>query len=292
MDSERAYKRSNRASDEESEIVERVNQLPLDEFASRYIPKGVLDQKFPGARPKGSLENYAESKGEPRSPEEEEKLAAENGRPTTYSLSFYSPETIPSPYFEGCFSLIEYTSSSAYKASRSFSWSPRKKKDEMISADMLYLVLVRDDSSEREKSEQGQQSTHVETEEIRGRGRRGGSKYQPPTSNLNDDIGGFISFMSTYEDSLPVLYVYEIHLHPCLRNRGIGKVLMQALEDIARNIGALRKTMLTVLRCNEDGMRFYERLGYREDEFSPPPRKLRGGQLKEWDYLIMSKDIN
>ena len=36
-------------------------------------------------------------------------------------------------------------------------------------------------------------------------------------------------------------------------------------------------------------MRFYERLGYEKDEFSPEPRVLRNGTVVEIDYVILSK---
>jgi ribosomal protein S18 acetylase RimI-like enzyme len=94
--------------------------------------------------------------------------------------------------------------------------------------------------------------------------------------------------MTTYEDGKQVLYCYEIHIHPSLQGQGIGRHLMALFEETGRRIG-LEKGMLTVFKANSAATRFYERLGYGIDEFSPGPRQLRNGTVKEPDYLILSK---
>jgi N-alpha-acetyltransferase 40 len=94
--------------------------------------------------------------------------------------------------------------------------------------------------------------------------------------------------MTTYEDGKQVLYCYEIHIHPSLQGQGIGRHLMSLFEETGRRIG-LEKGMLTVFTANRAAVKFYEMLGYGIDEFSPGPRKLRNGTVKEPDYLIFSK---
>ena len=103
-------------------------------------------------------------------------------------------------------------------------------------------------------------------------------------------VYGFCSFMLTLEDGLEVLYCYEIHLDERVRGKGIGKWMMGVLEEVGRR-AEVEKAMLTVFRRNEVAVRFYERLGYGVDEFSPGPKKLRNGVVKEVDYLIMSKSL-
>jgi RimJ/RimL family protein N-acetyltransferase len=76
----------------------------------------------------------------------------------------------------------------------------------------------------------------------------------------------------------------------CLRT-GLGTVLMKLLESIGEKIPDTHKTMLTCFVSNERGVRFYERLGYEKDEFSPPPKVLRNGTKVEADYVILSKAI-
>ena len=103
-------------------------------------------------------------------------------------------------------------------------------------------------------------------------------------------VEGFMSFMLTWEDGVEVIYCYEIHLAERVRGMGLGRRLMGRLEDVGRK-AEVGKAMLTVFRKNEAAVRFYERLGYEEDEFSPRPKKLRNGVVKELDYLIMSKSL-
>ena len=102
------------------------------------------------------------------------------------------------------------------------------------------------------------------------------------------ELVAFLSFMVTIEDDCPVLYVYEIHLKQEVRGIGLGSHLLSVIEHFAKDAG-LRKTMLTVFTTNESAERFYRKLGYDTDEFSPQPRKLRRGGLKRPDYIIMSK---
>ena len=102
------------------------------------------------------------------------------------------------------------------------------------------------------------------------------------------EIVGFSSFMLTYEDGYEVIYCYEIHLAPDLQGKGIGRQLIDILEDIGKTAG-VQKSMLTVLMANELARNFYEKLGYAEDEYSPGPRKMRNGIVKQPDYAILSK---
>jgi ribosomal protein S18 acetylase RimI-like enzyme len=172
----------------------------------------------------------------------------------TYKIDIQTADTIPEPDFEACFALIEQTSSNDYTSS-SIGWSPIKKRKEMRLPDMRYLLLRRQETSPTER---------------------------------RTPVRGFGSFMTTYEDGKEVLYCYEIHLHPSLQGQGVGGQLMAFVEEIGRRIG-LEKVMLTVFMANEPAVRFYEKLGYVVDEFSPQPRKLRNGRVKEADYLILSK---
>lgn len=145
-------------------------------------------------------------------------------------------------------------------------WSPVKKRKEMRLPDMRYLIL-------------------------RGRGRKGEGRGSGTETNGNDgDVAGFLSFMVTYEDGKEVIYCYEVHLAPSAQGMGLGKDLMMRYEEIGKRVG-LEKAMLTVFKSNTKALRFYEKMGYVVDEFSPPPRMLRNGTVKEPDYLILSKGL-
>jgi GNAT superfamily N-acetyltransferase len=102
---------------------------------------------------------------------------------------------------------------------------------------------------------------------------------------------GFLSFMLTHDSSpsVPVLYVYEIHLAPGLRKLGFGAHLMQVVEDVARSV-SVEKVMLTCFVCNEKASAFYEKRGYVKDVISPEDRTTRKKTIRA-DYTIMSKIV-
>lgn len=181
---------------------------------------------------------------------------------------YFQGARIPKSDLDDCFRLIKETSSKAYKES-GFGWSPRKKKAEMRLPDMKYLLV-------KEMVEDGDVENALEQ---RGFG-----------SNVDADVEGFSSFMITYEDGYEVIYCYEIHLSLHLINKGIGTRLMSIMEEIGTRVG-VEKAMLTVFRSNEAALKFYRKLGYVEDEYSPQARLLRNGSVKEPSYVILSKPL-
>ena len=156
---------------------------------------------------------------------------------------------------EECLQLIESTSADDYRNSE-MKWSVSKKRKEMLLPDMRYVVLM-------------------ETNENNSNGPK---------------VAAFVSYMITYEDGKEVVYCYEIHLTEAWQGKGIGRNLMELVEGVGRKVG-VEKSMLTVFKANERAVKMYERIGYSEDEFSPGPRKLRNGTVKEPSYVILSKDL-
>ena len=153
-----------------------------------------------------------------------------------------------------CVGLVEESSAHDYQASE-VKWSTPKKRREMVLPDMRYLILT--------------------------------------TSNLTDNgspasLAGFASFMFTYEDGHEVVYIYEIHLKHAYRRNGLGKILLNLIEQAGSSIG-VKKTMLTVFVSNGMAGKWYEKCGYSVDAFSPGPRVLRNGTVKQPSYRILSK---
>lgn len=64
---------------------------------------------------------------------------------------------------------------------------------------------------------------------------------------------------------------------------------MKLLDEIATRIPGTEKVMLTCFTSNVRGVKFYERVGFAKDEFSPPPKILRNGSKIEAEYVILSK---
>ena len=171
-----------------------------------------------------------------------------------------SSSTISSYDLHSCFQLIESTSSKQY-AESSLGWHPARKRKEMRLPDLKYLMV---------KSKL--------------------DSMTPGGMELDSQLRGFVSFMLTYEDGIEVIYCYELHLAPEWRRMGMGKFLMAQVEDVGRKAG-VKKAMLTVFRANRAARGFYEKMGYEEDEYSPRSKKLRGGVVKEADYIILSKPL-
>lgn len=160
--------------------------------------------------------------------------------------------------------------------SSSFGWRPSAKRVEMRSEGLRYFLLVDADDS--------------------------------------DALCGFMSVMPTWEEGLPVLYCYELHLEPELRGSvtcfvvsllmfsasdccgvcgcrlGLGKYLMSLAVEMARRIDGVNRLMLTCFVSNEHGMEFYRRIGFALDESSPGPRELRDKVIMP-DYVILSLEV-
>lgn len=73
------------------------------------------------------------------------------------------------------------------------------------------------------------------------------------------------------------------------RRTGLGTQLMGYLMEVAENIPTVEKVMLTCFASNMSGLKFYEKLGFDKDDYSPRERKLRGGKTIVPDYVILSR---
>ncbi|KAH7412422.1 acyl-CoA N-acyltransferase [Cadophora sp. MPI-SDFR-AT-0126] len=177
---------------------------------------------------------------------------------TPYTLTLTPSSALSPTDFTSCFNLIERTSSDDYRHSKD-GWNPRAKKREMRLLDLKYLLVRR-----HEKEDGG---------------------------NGEGKVEGFVSFMPTWEDGVPVVYCYEIHLGEGLRGTGLGKTLMHYLLTIGKAIPSVKKVMLTVFTRNERAVAFYRKLGYEKDEYSPLPRVLRNGTVVEAEYVILSRAV-
>ncbi|KAJ5108098.1 hypothetical protein N7456_004773 [Penicillium angulare] len=269
-------------------LVERTNALSIQDFISTYVSRDTS-------------QTQSTTKESPHGPNESGPLAARQQNDTCSrsdtSLDVYSASTISAADLEACLNLIELTSGEAYAAS-GVGWSRTKKRKEMQLPDMKYLI-VRDSAlagasagarvgADADRSD-GPVKDEEETELSAGSGDKSGNR-ESLDNKAGNGVLGFLSFMVTYEDGKEVVYCYEIHLSAEARGRGLGGLLMKTMEEIGRSIG-LEKAMLTVFKSNVAACQFYEKGGYVVDEYSPQPRKLRNGTIKEFDYLILSKRL-
>ena len=175
-----------------------------------------------------------------------------------FRITLKAAKDLSKPELNGCFELIESTSRPDYESS-SWGWHPKRKKHEMKEDEMRYM-LVRECSAGK----------------------------QPDDSASLD---GFLSFMLTHDStpSVPVLYIYEIHLSQTLRKLRLGSHLMDVAEGIAESVG-VEKVMLTCFLSNDKARGFYKRRGYVTDVCSPEDRTTRNKVVMA-DYIIMSKPV-
>ncbi|KAJ6180538.1 hypothetical protein N7519_010999 [Penicillium mononematosum] len=255
-------------------LVEQTNALSIGDFIAQYVtPTQAGDP----------AKNDAIDQPHPSQDEQQQDTTP------TPRVDVYSAATISTADLEACLDLVEQTSSEAYIAS-SAGWSRTKKRKEMKLPDMKYLIL-RDTPNDSDSRGQvpGEKQIDVADSNVPS-SLKESDRPVSSSGTGSPNVLGFLSFMVTYEDGKEVVYCYEIHLSPTARGRGVGKLLMGRMEGIGRAVG-LEKSMLTVFKSNEPARRFYERLGYEVDEYSPRPRKLRNGTIKDVDYLILSKKL-
>ena len=183
---------------------------------------------------------------------------------STFDISLVAADYLAPGEYNAAFNLIEETSRADYESS-TFGWHPRRKRKEMLEPEMKYLLVRR----------KGTEST---------------IERRKDCGDLDTSILGFLSFMVDYDSSpsVPVLYIYEIHLAETLRGLGLGNHMMHIADLLARNMG-LAKVMLTCFLCNKKAYHFYADHGFLKDACSPEDRKTRN-KVVAVDYAILSKN--
>jgi len=201
-----------------------------------------------------------------------------------YRILHYTPtKAAHDPILHACFSLIEDTSSAAYAAS-SKGWRPKAKQLEMREKGMQYLLVLPNPAPVVPEAPQPPPSPIPAAE--------------PP--EIAKQLLGFLSFMLTIDDGIPMIYIYEIHLSGTIRGQGLGKSLMGCVDLIGKYRG-MQKAMLTVFVSNMAAIGFYEGLRYEkwDEEYCPPRKRLRStrksadpaDETRKPSYIIMAKDL-
>ena len=98
---------------------------------------------------------------------------------TEYTLTLVRADGLLPDDLAACFDLIEQTSRNDYENSAA-KWQPTVKLKEMRSPELRYILVK---------------------------------------TKISKLIHGFTSLMPTYEEGQPVIYCYEIHLHPELQGQ-------------------------------------------------------------------------
>ncbi|KAK3110723.1 hypothetical protein LTR53_014701 [Teratosphaeriaceae sp. CCFEE 6253] len=284
-------------------LIKRANALDMKTFRHRYVAEEDLIY-----RPRASSESTVRQTPHPRrlettipaNPNEKDEELSPYSAPEPPQHHTAPPERHPAsrpaprdpsrvveialkstaeltPHeLDTCFHLIEQTSRHDYAAS-TMGWHPARKRKEMRDREMRYLLC-------HASSAATSPSITASTSPARSSTKAGDAAGR--------GVEGFLSFMLTHDSlpSTPVLYIYEIHLHPSLRRLGLGAHLLRLAESIARGVW-VRKVMLTCFTSNTSALGLYSRKGYGRDVCSPGQRRTRG-KVVEVDYVIMSKVIH
>ncbi|PLW09214.1 hypothetical protein PCASD_18314 [Puccinia coronata f. sp. avenae] len=172
-----------------------------------------------------------------------------------------------------CFHLFESNMKQIYLRSAD-GYRPSEKERELFHPDARFLLA----------SHQGQRGGEEEDDH---------HQHQHQQHETEGIVDGFLMWrfdweecMSVEEGELEVAYCYEIQLRPDTRGKGIGKRMMEMLEQIGASWG-MKKVMLTVQTENQSAAAFYRALDFFPDEISPS----QAGQDSGADYEILSKRV-
>ena len=108
--------------------------------------------------------------------------------------------------------------------------------------------------------------------------------------NTNED--GQITGCVYLEDRRPKLYVGMFSVSPVLQAGGIGRALLLAAEDFAREINCRTLTM-TVISRRHELVSWYERRGFKATGETQPfhDGKKFGAPRQELELIVMEKNV-
>jgi ribosomal protein S18 acetylase RimI-like enzyme len=129
-------------------------------------------------------------------------------------------------------------------------WDARKKKQELEHSRAQFLFVI----STKPSNTPG----IAVSEPPAKRSRRSAE------SNTNTLPIAFAHFRFDREECVDILYLYELQVSQLYQGKRIGQQLIEVLREIAQRCNVDR-IVLTVLKCNERGIRFYQRLGFKTD---------------------------
>ncbi|GAA6047257.1 hypothetical protein JCM3770_001852 [Rhodotorula araucariae] len=172
-------------------------------------------------------------------------------------LQVHTTKTLPLSIKDWAWDLFERNMRSFYEATEE-GYNAAEKRAELFHPDSRFLVLFPSAPS----------------------------STAPPPTPLGCCIFRFDTEETASEDDeelCDVAYCYELQVEAATQGKGVGRVLMDALDRLA---GAFKmdKTMLTVFKANRPAILFYEKLGYTEDEIDPGTFG-----VEDVEYWILSK---
>lgn len=210
---------------------------------------------------------------------EESSPSSASSSAAALTISYKSSADLDDSTLQQCLALFKGNMGDLYRNS-TWGLDMEEKKDEFQHKKARFLLLTAAAEAPAEAS-----STNDDTNN------NSAQNQQKQESKQQDrHLAAFVHFRFCYDDDeepeCVVLYVYEIQVSGAFRRRGLGRRLMEIIEDICKAVD-FPKVMLTVFSKNTAALQFYQsqQLGYRIDESSPS----KYNQVE--DYEILSKVI-
>mmetsp|Transcript_1568 Transcript_1568/g.2422 ORF Transcript_1568/g.2422 Transcript_1568/m.2422 type:complete len:718 (+) Transcript_1568:454-2607(+) len=206
-------------------------------------------------------------------------------------IHHYSSETIPNDISELILDLTKQNMKHMYDGSKGWEkWDDVKKHKELICSPGMQFLVLRSNTLESSVGVVDESDTiavcHDVLEGIVNQVVQGSETNQSVeiASKGKGRIVGFVAFRFLVEIKWDLLYVHELQLVDGARKKGIGRFLMEHLEEISRKLD-VKYIMLTVLHANSGAVKFYKRLGFTVDEACPSICY----QSEKVGYRILSK---
>ena len=153
-------------------------------------------------------------------------------------------------------------------------WDARERSSELAHSATRLLILRSNEVATAAASTSNTAVSSATTDGDRRMSRRLSALDASPSKSAEacgqGTLAGFASFRFVVQETLPVLYLLELQLDERWRRRGLGSLLLEAVEGIGR---AARRPchglLLTVHLSNAAARRFYRAKGLEESPVSP-----------------------
>ena len=153
-------------------------------------------------------------------------------------------------------------------------WDARERSSELAHSATRLLILRSNEVATAAASTSNAAVSSTTTDGDRRMSRRLSALDASPSKSAEacgqGTLAGFASFRFVVQETLPVLYLLELQLDERWRRRGLGSLLLEAVEGIGR---AARRPchglLLTVHLSNAAARRFYRAKGLEESPVSP-----------------------
>lgn len=211
----------------------------------------------------------------PKDQEDGKEIEKLNGNGSEYrsgaiETDVYMVESLTDEQLNCCLNILDVNLGGVYKELNGSNWK-EQKLIEMKEKELNYVLLY--------KRENGD------------------------TNDIEKKIIGFMS-MRILQESVQVIYLYEIQIIPQYRGKGLGSHLLDNFHSLVPDLNKnerfksiysrykdanVRGTQLTVFSSNTGADKLYRSLGYVPTGDSPRDRKLRSGAVIKPDYYLLER---